>query len=198
MSVPPVSIIIPCGRPHRLPALLAALSRQTIGATAMEVLVVTPVAPPQLNAPPELVIRWVETQHLHPPGHMRNLGAAQANGHSLFFIDDDCLPPPAWSATLQGTLDTMPGVGAVGCRVISTQNDFWSRCADFVLFSATQQIFSCHRPLGCGALAVRRESFEKVQGFDTSLLASEDWDFSLRLQQAGWSTYFNRTFAIRV
>ncbi len=196
MSTIPASIIIPCSRPQRLPALLSALARQTIGTPAMEVLVVTPVAPPQFKAPSGLVVRWVETQQLHPPGHMRNLGTAQARGTSLFFIDDDCIPPPTWIATLQVTLNTMPGVGAVGCRVISTQDDFWSRCADFVLFSATQQVFSCYRPLGCGALAVRREAFEKIQGFDSTLLASEDWDFSLRLHQAGWSTYFNATATV--
>lgn len=191
MTAPLYSIIIPCSRPARLPSLLSALSIQTVGTTGMEVLVVTPVAPAQLTTPSNLLVHWVETKQLHPPGHMRNLGAAEARGNVLCFIDDDCLPPPPWIEILQSTLNAIPTVGAVGCRVVSTQNDFWSRCADFVLFSATQQIYSCHRLLGCGALAVRREAFEKVHGFDISLLASEDWDFGLRLQHAGWSSFFN-------
>lgn len=197
MNTPRFSVIIPCSRPERLPLLLSALSTQTVSTTNVEVLVVTPVAPTSISLPSNMPVRWVETKQLYPPGHMRNLGAAQARGNVLFFIDDDCLPPPSWMETLQATLDSMPAVGAVGCRVISASNDFWSRCADFVLFSATQQIYSCHRLLGCGALAVRRHAFEKVHGFDASLLASEDWDFGLRLQQAGWSSYFNAGATVR-
>jgi len=190
------SVVIPCSRPTRLPQILGALAKQTVSLSHTEIIIAAPRQPTTISIPANIHIAWAETGQLHPPGHMRNLGATQARGNILFFIDDDCIPPADWMETLHSTLNTMPQVGAVGCRVVSTQNDFWSRCADFVLFSATQQIFSCHRLLGCGALAVRREAFEKVQGFDTSLLASEDWDFGLRLQQAGWLSYFNANVTV--
>ena len=193
----PFSVIIPCARPDRLPHLLGALANQTVPLSAMEIIIATPHKPVDVLVPANLHVVWAETGQLHPPGRMRNLGAAQAHGEILFFIDDDCIPPIEWIVTLQHTLDTKPGVAVVGCRVVSSKSDFWSRCADFVLFSAAQQVFSSHRHLGCASLAVRADVFRKVEGFDTSLLASEDWDFGLRLEDAGWLSYFDANVTVQ-
>lgn len=185
------SVIIPCARPERLPALVAALGRQSAGAAGLEIIIATPrrAAGELDSGGAELV--WVETGELFPPGRMRNLGAARARGQVLFFIDDDCLPPPEWLAVLSRVLETKPDVAVAGCRVVGPHKGFWPRCADFVLFSATQFMHSGYRLLGAAALAVRAEVFREVGGFDEDLLASEDWDFGLRLQAAGWRSYFD-------
>lgn len=190
------SVIIPCARPERLPKLLRALAQQTFTPAALEVIIATPRKPTTFPLPANLRVEWAETGQLYPPGRMRNIGASKARGEMFFFIDDDCIPPPEWIQTLQATLETTPGIGVVGCRVISSKSDFWSRCADFVLFSAAQQVFSSHRHLGCASLAVRADVFRQVAGFDTSLLASEDWDFGLRLEEAGWLSYFDASVTV--
>lgn len=190
------SVVVPCARPERLPALAAAVRRQTGLAGGMELVVATPRRPGDDSGAGAADVVWVETGELFAPGRMRNLGAAQARGRFLFFIDDDCLPPPEWMAASLRVLDTRPDVAAVGCRVVGAAGDFWSRCADYVLFSATQSRHSGYRHLGSGALAVRTEVFRQAGGFDESLLASEDWDFGLRIQAAGWKSYFEAGVAV--
>lgn len=184
------SVIIPCARPERLPALVAALAGQTLAPAHLEIIIATPrrAAGELDSGGAELV--WVETGELFPPGRMRNLGAARARGQTLFFIDDDCLPPPEWLAALARVLETRPEVAVAGCRVVGVSNGFRPRCADYILFSAAQFMHSGYRLLGAAALAVRAEVFRQVGGFDDALLASEDWDFGLRLQAAGWRSYF--------
>lgn len=185
------SVIIPCARPERLPALIEALSRQIPAPAALEIIVVTPRRPGTGWDAGGAEPVWVETGELHPPGRMRNLGAARARGPTLFFLDDDCLPPPGWMAALSRVLDAKPDVAAAGCRVIGVHNGFWSRCADHVLFTPAQLTRSGPRLLGAASLAVRAEVFRQAGGFDETLRASEDWDFGLRLQAAGWGSYFN-------
>ena len=191
------SIVIPCSRPDRLPQVLNALAKQSVSLSVMEIIIATPHKPTDSFVSADRHVVWAETGQLYPPGRMRNIGAAKALGDMMFFLDDDCIPPPNWIEKLRYTLDTMPGVAVVGCRVVSSKSDFWSRCADFVLFSAAQQVFSCHRHLGCASLAVRAAVFRQVDGFDTSLLASEDWDFGLRLEDAGWLSYFDANVTVQ-
>lgn len=184
------SVIVPCARPDRLPALLAALNRQTGLTGGTEIIVATPARPGVDPGAGGMEPVWVETGELFAPGRMRNLGAARARGGTLYFIDDDCLPPPDWMAVLLRVLETRTDVAAAACRVVGADEGFWSRCADYVIFSATQSRISGYRHLGSGALAVRTDIFRQVGGFDETLLASEDWDFGLRLQAAGWKSYF--------
>jgi glycosyltransferase involved in cell wall biosynthesis len=196
-DAPPLfSVVIPCARPERLPKLLKALAGQTAPLASIEIIIATPHPAPVQTVPAELTLIQVETGCLYPPGKMRNIGAAKARGDVCFFLDDDCIPPPNWIETLQRTLETTPGVAVVGCRVVSSHTDFWSRCADYVLFTAAQQVYSSHRHLGCASLAVRATVFRQVEGFDTTLLASEDWDFGLRLEDAGWLSYFDASIAV--
>lgn len=123
---------------------------------------------------------------LLPPGCMRNLGARRATGTLLAFIDDDCMPPDNWLSVLAGTLLGEPRCAAVGCRVVSASSGFWNACADVALFWPYQYPLRIRTALGSAALVVRREAFEQVGGFDETLMATEDWDFCLRLAGAGW------------
>ncbi len=196
-ETPPLfSVIVPCTRPDRLPHLLRALTQQRIPPNSMEVIISTPSKPTSLSTPPPLQVIWAETGQVYPPGKMRNIGASKARSELLFFLDDDCIPPPEWIESLRHTLEITPHVAVVGCRVVSNKTDFWSRCADFVLFSSAQQVYSSHRHLGCASLAVRADIFKQVKGFDTSLMASEDWDFGLRLEHIGWGSYFEANVTV--
>jgi len=142
-------------------------------------------------------INIVESNKLFPPGKMRNIGANHAQGDSLFFIDDDCIPPPEWIEFTSRIFVENSNVGAVGCRVIGVKDTFWDRCADYALFTGYQSKKAFKGPLGSAAIAVRKEAFESVHGFEENLLASEDWDLSLKLISKGWHCFFNPDTFVR-
>lgn len=130
-------------------------------------------------------IRFAQVPQTYPPGRMRNIGSQIARGTYLAFIDDDCVPPPNWLRILLDSISRRKDIGAVGCRVVANKKRFWPRCADFVLFSAYQYRRQCYIDLGSAAIMVNKSVFREVKGFNEQLLASEDWDLSLRLRKAG-------------
>ncbi len=193
---PRISVIIPSGRPDMLQNTLRSLENQDLALDMFEVVIVRPTVPDAVDQVSPTVIS-VGTKTLHAPGKMRNLGAAAAKKKFLAFIDDDCLAPADWLSASLRVLETSPSTGAVGCRVVGVPSGFWVRCADYSLFSAYQLFSSRKTALGSAAIMVEREAFEAVGGFDESLLASEDWDFSLKLIASGWTCRFEPSVEIK-
>jgi len=93
-----ISVVIPC-RAHarELAGCLRALSEQEI-AQAFETIVVDSAADPGVQAVAARFnnVRCVSSSLGLGPGAARNLGAQQANGRYLVFIDADCEPEPGW------------------------------------------------------------------------------------------------------
>lgn len=192
-----ISIIIPSGRPDRVVGTIGSLLVQSVPRGMYEIIVVTPdSAVLQNDFPAE--VRVVTTGSLFPPGCMRNIGAREARGGYLFFIDDDCLAPENLLECLTNILKTKDQVGAAGCRVIASDATFWNHCADQALFTAYQAKKAGFTVgLGSAALAVRQDVFTAVGGFDEELMASEDWDFSLKLREQGWRCWFAPAIEVR-
>lgn len=184
-----ISIIIPSARPDRVGETIRSLEQQTISKKEYITYVVTPFGD-ELDRELFNFINVVKTDRLYPPGRMRNSGAASSSGAFLAFIDDDCVPPENWLREMIESLSLEQQVGAVGCRVVSGKKNFWKRCADYCLFGDYQGFKNRQGALGSAAILVRRQAFEEAGGFDDELLASEDWDFSLRLQKKGWKCNF--------
>ena len=191
-----ISVIIPSGRPDRVADTLRSLANQTVPQEKYEIVVVTPESGvlPQVYARNILVI---STDCLYPPGRMRNIGAKNAHGKYLLFIDDDCKAPEGLLQHMTHVLNTKKEVGAVGCRVVASAGTFWNRCADQALFTAYQlKKTGSVSALGSAALAVRWDVFTEVGGFDEELKASEDWDFSLKIQKQGWQCWFSQELEV--
>lgn len=185
-----VSVIIPSGRPEMVRMTIEALTEQQYDSNCYEILLVTPFAEDAKRVLSQSV-RIVEVEKLYSPGRMRNIGAGEARGDVLAFIDDDCVPPVEWLGHMVRRLKRSKTTGAVGCRVVCGERTFMNRCADHCLFTAYQYRKSRMISLGSAALIVRRQAFEEAGGFDEHLLASEDWDFSLRLQEKDWYCFFD-------
>lgn len=187
-----ISIIIPSARPEKVARTVRGLLDQTALAVVLEILIVTPYPHESAIHRDDLsLVRVVPVDTLQPPGKMRNIGARNAAGDYLAFIDDDCVPAENWLVILLSGMTSLPLVAMTGCRVVSGEPGFWGKGADLCLFMAYQYTTKHHDiDLGSAAVMVRRDVFEAVGGFDESLLASEDWDFSLRLRQAGWQCVF--------
>lgn len=185
-----ISVVIPSARNDRVINTIKALQQQTLAVGTYEIIIVTPVA---LNIAIEkdIPVKIVQVDKLYPPGNMRNYGAQVGHGDFFCFIDDDCLPAKDWLESLLNIIESHKDLGMVGCRVIAGNNGFWARCADYCLFTAYQYQRSFTVELGSAAIIVRKNAFHDVNGFDEQLQASEDWDFSLRLQNKGWKCFFS-------
>lgn len=187
-AAPLLSVIIPCGRPERARQCINGLLQQDI-CLQYEIIVVIPVSgAEQIQQGP--LVRCVETEQLFPPGKMRNIGAAAARGNTLCFLDDDCIPTASFLRVLFEKLEENPEIGLIGCRVVASANGLWARHADYAIFAPFQYFREREIALGSAALMCSKSVFERIGGFDEELYASEDWDLSIKVDQAGYKTIF--------
>lgn len=115
---------------------------------------------------------------------LRNRGAAAASASLLAFVDADHEITRTWARDAIELLGT-DRVAAAGALYLPPPRGTW-----------VQQLYGALRGttvgqhdvawLGSGNLAVRREAFDAIGGFDVSLVACEDVDFCQRLRAAGW------------
>ena len=176
-----------------LPACLRSVEEQADG-VSVEALVASgeEPLPPGLG----LRVRWIRVPSRNP-AHRRNEAAKQARGSILAFLDDDATAEPGWLAA---------GIAAIASAEVVGGPDLGTRGAPFAerlsnLLLATPWIGSgvpAHewKPRGgpvraphdvalCN-LFVRRETFEKLKGFDESLgYVGEDTDFVKRALDSG-------------
>jgi len=162
------SIIIPtCNRPAQLQECLRRVMAQE--ATSYEVIVTDDGG---TEAP--LAVQGMRMVHgpRRGPAANRNHGARHATGEWLVFLDDDCLPDPGWLAAYDAAarpeIDVMEGLTA--CPLPDS----------FVLHEIVENVkgnvyWSCN-------LAVRREKFEALGGFDEdfSEACGEDMELAHR------------------
>jgi hypothetical protein len=115
---------------------------------------------------------------------LRNRAASVATGRVLAFVDADHEIVESWPVSAWDQLSAN-GVGAVGAPCTSPRPGSWVQ--------RMYDTFRDHRPgireaawLGSGNLAVTREAFTSLRGFDETLETCEDVDFCQRLRRAGY------------
>jgi GT2 family glycosyltransferase len=114
---------------------------------------------------------------------LRNRAAREASGRYLAFVDADHEISPGWTRCAIETLD-MPGIAGAGAPYHPPSRGTW-----------VQRMYDAFRDhghdvtdvewLGSGNLAVVRETFLAVGGFDTGLVTCEDVDLCQRLRAGG-------------
>jgi GT2 family glycosyltransferase len=114
---------------------------------------------------------------------LRNYGALQASGDVLAFVDADNEIAGGW---LYAALECLraPKVGAVGALYEAPPDGTWVQRTYGQLRGGPRDQQDAHW-LGSGNIAVTRDAFELVQGFDTRLETCEDVDFCQRLRAKG-------------
>ncbi|HEY9870609.1 MAG TPA: glycosyltransferase [Candidatus Obscuribacterales bacterium] len=126
--------------------------------------------------------KWIAGPRRGPAAN-RNNGAKAASGEWLAFVDDDCLPQPGWLASIQEAARE-EGVEVIEGKTVipeKVDNPFLQGVENL-----TGGVFwSCN-------LAVRRETFLKLGGFDEDFLEAggEDMEFAWRIQQRNLKAKF--------
>lgn len=132
--------------------------------------------------------------------YARNTGAAAASAPILAFTDDDQHLAPTWISTIVSVLDEHPGVDAIGGRVLAQWDHprppwLTPRLVGPVsLFDRGDARLRLHRRqwmcLPGGNLAIRRDAFESLGGFDPAYARSQDRELTVRLLLTGRSAMY--------
>ena len=121
--------------------------------------------------------------HGEPLGALRNLGAKVASGEILAFVDADVVLEGYWlNVALDVFEDDRAAAAGAPCRA-PVDATWVQRTYDLMRHRVPRR--RAVRWVPSGALAIRREAFAAVGGFDSTLSSCEDVDLCRRLRAAG-------------
>ncbi len=183
-----ISVVIPCLNAPLIDQVVAALYQQTAREQIAEIIVVGQDRTGRVPAS----VRFVATPRPLPAAAARNLGARQAQGELLLFLDADCIAAPDLLAQLLECY--RQGQSVVGGSVALEPDNYWVLCDNLLVFGpflATAPAGE-RRYLPSLNLSLRRSLFLELGGFDERFpgAAGEDIDFSLRLRERGHPLWF--------
>jgi glycosyltransferase involved in cell wall biosynthesis len=179
-----VSVVVPVrDGAATLRELVAALERQTLPRERFEVV----IADDGSKAPPEQLASGGRVRVLAgPPTNSyaaRNRGAAASRGEILAFCDADCVPEPDWLERGLAALEHSDVVAGRFRFVVPESRTVWT-----LLDMDSSKDHELLVRLGIAETAnlfLRRETFDRVGGFDGTTREHGDFDFVERCVQAG-------------
>jgi glycosyltransferase involved in cell wall biosynthesis len=115
-------------------------------------------------------------------GGLRNWGAQHSSAPILVFLDADVVLTPSWMAHINQTLAQLEEDPFVitGSTCGIPEDASWLERSWFGPWKTGR---ASH--INSGHLIIARALFERLGGFDESLRTGEDYEFSMRAQQAG-------------
>lgn len=117
---------------------------------------------------------------------VRNRGARAATGSVLSFIDADCVIPPDYLSRVRDVLAST-GAGATGAEVVPPASPSWVEDVWYRLHRRADD--GEQEWIGSANLAVVRQAFDAVGGFDERLVTGEDTELCQRLRSRGYRIY---------
>ncbi len=141
------------------------------------------------------IVRVVQGER-RGPGQARNLGAREANGEVVVFIDAHCYTPPGWLSRLISPLAD-PHVALVGCAITDLRRSnggvgagcTWGPTLDMVwLGPQSHDVYPVPLLPGC-CQAMRRADFQSFGQYDQGMshIGSESEEQSFRCWLMGYS-----------
>ena len=116
----------------------------------------------------------------------RNTGARESRGELLAFIDADCELPREWLVRCAGHLARPEVLAAGACMAPPPPSAPWvERCWHALAYRPPAVESERVGWLMSFNLLVRREAFDRVGGFDETLVTCEDSDFGYKLAEIG-------------
>ncbi len=208
MSRPSIGIAVVS---YNTAPLLRRCLESVVGDTAGPVLVVDNAS---TDGSAEMVRREFPTVRLRAEtanrgyGAAANLAAGDLDSRYVLLLNADTQLTPGAAGALSDYLDGHPAAAVAGPRLVSASGAFEPSAHPFPRpLALLLQESGLRRRLGHGreaewrarpvdwvlgaALAIRREAFERVGGFDEGFfLYQEEVDLCFRLRAAGWETHY--------
>lgn len=194
-AAPAVSVVIPHFQDQSgLDAVLAGLAAQTLP-EPVEIIVADDGSAVAPRVPAGVQVVRQEDRGFRAAA-ARNLGAAAARGEILAFLDGDTVPEPGYLAAVVETLRDSPHALVVGTRThlddaleppVDRGEPAWLRDA----WEATDHLRThddaSFRYVISAVLSCRRETFERIGGFDARMTGygGEDWELGWQAVLAG-------------
>jgi len=137
-------------------------------------------------------------------GQGNNIGAQQANGKYLVFLNPDTVVQPGWWEALVEALEDDPCAGLATSKILLLNDrERINTCGNTIHLTGltlcrgqghSKDTFNQREPVAAvsgAAFAIRRELFEHLGGFDEDFfLYMEDTDLSWRARLAGWACLY--------
>jgi GT2 family glycosyltransferase len=176
MSRPAVAVVIPTyNRASRLPAIVAALERQTFPPDGVDVIIADDCSPDDtaavasdLAARSPLALRVVRTPRNSGPAAARNLAWRSSAAPILAFLDDDCVPGPTWLEAGVAAF-ARDDVGIVQGRTLPDPSSPLDPSHPIRYKGVTQHIESLTKRYEACNIFYRRAVLEAVGGFDETI-----------------------------
>jgi glycosyltransferase involved in cell wall biosynthesis len=198
-----VSIIIPCyNEQDTLPLLLDALLQQTWPCTEMEVVIADGMSTDDTRSRldawqtrhPELPVRVVDNPVRHIPAGL-NIAIAAAQGEVIVRLDAHSQPAPDYVERSVRALDLGHGDNVGGVWIIRPRAGSWMARAiaaaaahPLGVGDATYRLTAAGEGRAVDTVpfgAFRKTLAQKLGGYDETLLTNEDYEFNVRIRQAG-------------
>lgn len=192
------SFIIPCfNRPDEVHELLTSFSTMESIGQPFEILLVDGSPTEILKPVVEPFSGQLQVKHVHRPklaiSPSRNLGAKEAQGNFLIFLDSDVLLPPQYLVEVHRFLAANPADVFGGPDRALPNFTTVQKAINYAMTSllttggirgGKTRVGAFH-PRGFN-MGIRKEAFDKVGGY-SDLTCGEDIDLSIRLIQAGFA-----------
>jgi GT2 family glycosyltransferase len=206
-DTPTVSVVVPVFNQFRFTChCLAALQRQCSD-HPFEVIVVDDCSTDETSARLPAFENLKLVRNHENLGFVRscNAGAAEARGDYLVFLNNDTQVQPAWLDALIETFAIRPNAGIVGSRLLFP--DGRQQEAGGIVFGDGSSwnyghLDDPYKPeysyvretdyVSGASLAIRRDLFEQLGGFDAHFVPAyyEDADLAFRVRAAGFGVYY--------
>jgi len=185
-GMPKVSIVIPVR--DRLELLDSAVESAIAQAgVSKEIIVVDDGSEPSVQMRkawdhPGMPVRIVRVE---PGGasRARNTGVSNAKGDYVAFLDADDVMLPGKLRRQTECMDALSlSWSCTGFKYVDARTGRWR---EHSLVHLGPRFWEQCCPFGCSAIVARRDTLDRIGGFDPNLSLAEDWDLIIRLGASG-------------
>ena len=186
-----ISVVIPAfNEEEHIGACLASLAAQETSQT-FEVIVVDNASTDNTAAIARRYASRMNLRIVHEPrkgrGRARRTGYRVAKGDIFLSTDADIVLPPHWVETMSTTLRRKKAVGVVGDVQIADCHKFVNQAYNTLrpFIAVGFRLWYGHWLLNGGNSAYERWAYEAAGGFNATIDAQDDTEFSRRLSKIG-------------